>query len=113
MPAGNRDGATADLVTAERVAALFEKLNGPFAGHAVVIDTPPILASSEAQSLIDAAGQALLVIRAGVTTPDAVRDAVGRIAEDVPVGAVLNAWVPISPSERKAYEHYGDYGEAR
>jgi Mrp family chromosome partitioning ATPase len=113
MPAGMRDQLTADLFSAERVESVFNAMFEALAGHVVIVDAPPILASSETQSLVDAAGQVLLVVRAGETLLDSVREAANRIGSDTPVGVVLNAWEPIYPSERKAHRLYEDYGDRK
>jgi Mrp family chromosome partitioning ATPase len=111
VPAGQRDAATADLFSAQRAETLFGLLRTMFQGHAVVIDAPPLLASSEAQFLANAADQVLLVVRAGVTLVDSVREAAARVRSDIPVGVVLNAWEPIHESERRAYQAYEDYAK--
>jgi len=111
LPAGVRTSDSADLFSSDRIGALVDAMKTTLQGHAVVFDTPPILASSETQSLVEAAGQVLLIVRANVTLQDSAREAASRIPESVPVGIVLNAWEPNSPSERKAYQLYGEYGK--
>jgi len=106
-----RTSDSADLFSSDRIGALIDAMKTTLQGHAVVFDTPPILASSETQSLVEAAGQVLLIVRANVTLQDSAREAASRIPESVPVGIVLNAWEPNSPSERKAYQLYGEYGK--
>jgi polysaccharide biosynthesis transport protein len=80
----------------------------------VLIDTPPILYTSDARILCRAADAALFIARAGRTTRDAARAACKRLAEDgtLIVGAVLNDWNPKTASDGsyKEYEkYYGKY----
>jgi protein-tyrosine kinase len=57
---------------------------------AVIVDLPPILSqgySSQAAQLMDAL---VLVVRAGVTPVDAVREAISRLGDCTPRGVVFN-----------------------
>lgn len=112
LPAGNRDESSADLLSAGRIEPLFDSIRRTMAGHFVVVDTPPILISSETPTFTDSAGQVLLVVYAGRTLQDSVKDAISRIRESVPVGVVLNGWVPTLPSDKKAYAAYYEYQKA-
>jgi receptor protein-tyrosine kinase len=107
LPAGQRTAESTDLFSAGRVAPLFNAMNAALAGHVVIVDSPPILMSSETQALVDSAGQVLLVVRSGVTLQDLVREAAGRIKDSVPVGLILNGWEPAYPSDYQLYLEYG------
>ncbi len=109
LPAGRPFEGASDLFSAGRVGPLFAAIGAALAGHIVIVDTPPILLSSDTPVITDAAGQVLLVVRAGQTLQDAVRDAASRIRETIPVGAVLNGWDPILPSEKQTYRGYEAY----
>jgi Mrp family chromosome partitioning ATPase len=111
LPSGTRGENATDLFGAERIVPLFDNIRSAMTGHLVIVDTPPILLSSETPSMTDAAGQTLLVVRAGHTLQDSVRDAVARIRQSVPVGVILNGWSPVLPSERKAYTAYEEYSK--
>ncbi len=114
LPAGRRHEGASDLFSIGRVGPLFAAINAALEGHVVIIDTAPILLSSDTPVLTDAAGQVLLVVRAGQTLQDSLKDATSRIKDSVPIGLVLNDWNPVLPSDRKAYhsyyEAYGDGG---
>ncbi len=103
MPAGLLQARASDLVSSERVGALFRGLQAAFPNAIVLIDTPPLLLSSESSAICDAAGQVLLVVRAGVTMQDSVKQSVAKIRDNCPVGVVLNAWEPTLLSEKKYY----------
>jgi len=109
LPAGQTFDGASDLFSAGRVAPLFSTIGSVMTGHVVIVDTPPILLSSDTPVLTDVAGQVVLVVRAGQTLQDSVRDAVSRIRETIPVGAVLNGWDPILPSEKQTYSGYEAY----
>ena len=111
LPAGRRVQAAHDLFAPARVSSLFASMRAAMAGHIVIVDTPPILVSSDTAPLLDVAGQVLLVVRAGKTLQDAVREAVGRIPKTLPVGVILNDWSPLLPSERTTYTSYNEYAQ--
>jgi protein-tyrosine kinase len=111
LPAGTRATSAQDLFAPARVAALFDTMRTAMAEHIVIVDTPPILVSSDTPVLLDVAGQVLLVVRAGSSLQDAVREALGRIPKTLPVGVILNDWSPLLPSEKKTYTSGYDYAQ--
>lgn len=111
IPAGTRASAAHDLFAPARVSSLFDAMRAAMAEHIVIVDTPPILVSSDASVVLEAAGQVLLVVRAGATLQDAVREAVRRIRKTLPVGVILNDWTPLLPSEKKTYTSYNEYAQ--
>jgi len=111
LSAGSRFDGASDLFSNGRVGPLFANIAAALEGHVAIVDTAPILLSSETPVLTDAAGQVLMVVRAGLTLQDSIKDAVSRIKTSVPIGFVLNAWEPVLPSEKKAYYGYEAYVE--
>lgn len=109
IAAGHNNGEVGDLFTAERVGSLFGSIARTMAGHVVIVDSVPILVSSETGTLTDVAGQVLLVVRSGVTLRESVLDAIQRVRSSVPVGLVLNAWRPMLKSESAPYQAYETY----
>jgi protein-tyrosine kinase len=87
-----------------------------FAGSRVIIlDSPPLLATNEAQAVTRYVGQVLFVVRADSTEQRTVLDAIALVDKSTPVSAILN-WVE-DTALRKYYDqyHYGDgqtYGSA-
>ena len=71
----------------------------------VIIDTPPILAVTDAAIIAKQCGTTLMVVRFGITTPKEVQIAETRLANGgVPIkGVILNAM------EKKAATSYGYY----
>jgi protein-tyrosine kinase len=109
LPAGIGANSAHDLFAPARVNSLFEAIRTAMAEHIVIVDTPPVLVSSDTSVVLDVAGQVLLVVRAGASLQDAVREALGRIRKTLPVGVILNDWTPLLPSERKTYVSYNEY----
>jgi capsular exopolysaccharide synthesis family protein len=94
LPSGARHENPADLLTGEALRRLLGRLSDEF--DTVIIDTPPVLALTDAAILGSAAaagrGGVLLVIRAGWTDRLAVEQALRQLdgAGAYVVGAVLN-----------------------
>ena len=74
----------------------------------VLLDSPPLLLSSESRALVQIAGQVVLVVRAGGTPRQAVEEAIGYIGEGKPLGLILNQSM-LALSE--GYYGYGSYGD--
>jgi receptor protein-tyrosine kinase len=76
----------------------------------ILMDSPPLLVTSEARALLKVAGQAILVVRAGQTAQHAMREAIAMIDERQAGGIVLNHGY-VAKSEE--YYGYGAYGQDR
>jgi len=109
LPTGAHTAAAHELFAPARVGPLFDSIRATLADHIVIVDTPPILVSSDTPVILDVAGQVLLVVRAGNTLQDGAREALDRIRKTLPVGVILNDWSPLLPSEKKTYTSYVEY----
>ena len=56
----------------------------------LLIDSPPLLVSTEARALVAVAGQVVLVVRADVTPRQAMLDSLALIGSEKCAGLVLN-----------------------
>jgi protein-tyrosine kinase len=72
----------------------------------VLVDSPPLLLTSEARALASVCGQIVLVVRAGATPQQAVFEALQMLGEGRSIGIVLNGG---AEEHRRGY--YGYYGE--
>lgn len=91
------------LLSSSRLGNLIQDLQARFG--TVVIDTPPILAVSDASGIIDVADACLLVVRAGRSPSPSVRRAAEQLPPEKALGCCLNF---ARGSERSSgYEYYG------
>ena len=104
VPAGRFHERAAELLAGSRMDRLFQELTRRVGHGVIIIDSPPLLATNEAQVAARYAGQVLLVVRAESTEQRAVKDAVALVDKATPVTAVLNQ-VQSSPLSR----YYGNY----
>jgi capsular exopolysaccharide synthesis family protein len=92
QPSGPGTLSISNLLYSARMAQLLERLRGEF--DTILIDTPPMLAISDARILGRLADGVIIVVRAGQTTIDEAVQAKQRLVEDgIPVlGTILNHW---------------------
>jgi protein-tyrosine kinase len=110
MPAGNQHLEATEILASERTVSLLTQLTSE-PRRVVLIDSPPLLATTEAGVLTSLAGQVVLVVKASETPQNVVMSAIEAIAEDKPVSLVLNQ--VLSVPERHYGYYYGGYGYGR
>ena len=104
LPAGafSEDSAT-ELLSSGRMRQVVEQLLAARPKRVILIDSPPLLLTTESRVLAGLAGQIILVVRAGVTPQHAVFEALDLLGEESPIGFVLNQ------SQRSIADKYSDY----
>ncbi|MGE0581090.1 MAG: AAA family ATPase [Steroidobacteraceae bacterium] len=90
LPVGRRSETATELLASARMRQVLEELGQLDGNGVVLLDSPPILPTSEAQVLASLFGQVVLVVRAGATPQQAVTDALGIIGDGPRIGLVLN-----------------------
>jgi exopolysaccharide/PEP-CTERM locus tyrosine autokinase len=110
LPAGARHENAPELLSSARMGTLIDELTRRMTPGVIVVDSPPILATNEAQVLTRYAGQVLLVVRADSTEQRVVTEALGLIDRNRPVSAVLNRIEPSLVSRYYNHYYYG-YGK--
>jgi exopolysaccharide/PEP-CTERM locus tyrosine autokinase len=112
LPAGSWNAHATELLASERMLKLCHELSTRYPDRIIIIDSPPLLAASEAQAIAAAVGQVVLVIAEGLTPRESVREALELVDERKPVNAVLNKsrWPSGSAYYGSGYGGYGSYG---
>lgn len=105
LPAGRRSETATELLASHRMDELVAQLAARDPARIALIDSPPLLLTTESRALAQSVGQIVLVVRAGVTPQQAVLDAIEKLGEGRPISLVLNQ----STSAPGGY-YYG-YGE--
>jgi protein-tyrosine kinase len=109
LTAGTPPRDPVDLLASENARALFRSLRTRFSR--VIVDTPPIVAFTDADVIGGSCDGILLVARAGKTALAAFAQAVEAVTSTRILGAVLNARTPNLADRRYSYEGY--YASAR
>ena len=90
LPAGRpRDGAT-ELLSSDRMRALATELADRYPDRVILIDSPPLLATSESEAIAAAVGQVALVVAAGTTRRSVVKEALEHLRPELAVNVILN-----------------------
>jgi protein-tyrosine kinase len=108
LPAGRQSDSSGELIASGRLREVCQSLVDKFPKRIVLFDSSPILVTSEARVLAAVAGQVVLVVKAGFTPQQAVKDAVEALGADKNIYLVLNQ---IDHLGGMAYYHGYPYGD--
>ena len=106
LPAGKNSATATEHLASARMETIVKQLVANDPSRIVLVDSPPLLLTSEARALASVCGQIVLVVRAGATPQQAVFEALQMLGEGRSIGIVLNGG---SEENRRGY--YGYYGE--
>ena len=107
LPAGRLAEGAAELLVSNRMRQVLRRLLTENPRRIVLLDSPPILATSEGRALIKVAGQLVLVVRAGQTLQAAVEGTLAQIEPSRMAGIILNdARLTLT----ETFYGYGTYG---
>ena len=112
MSSGVIQDRTANLLYSPRLGALLRRLRGTY--HTILIDTPPVIAFSDARVLARSADAVIMVIRSGRTSLDAALVARQQFHDDgTPVlGTILTDWDPHASGAASRYNYHEQYYRA-
>ncbi len=110
LPAGTPAEGIAEMLSSNRMRRITKALCARNPRRIVLLDSPPLLITSEGPALASIAGQVVLVVRAGQTPRRAVLDAIGLIDEQRAGGIVLNE-AQVGLMQGYYYGSYGSYGD--
>lgn len=112
LPAGRKHPQATELLASERMSAVMKELATRYSDRLVLLDSPPLLLTSEAQVLASHVGQIALVVEAGQTTKQSLAHTIETLSADKAINIVLNKarkWGRGGPNYGE-YEPYG-YGD--
>jgi protein-tyrosine kinase len=90
MAAGTPSLATTELLASQKMVALMQDIASRYRDRMIILDAPPVLASSEPTVLALHVGQILLVIEAGKTGRRAIEQTLGHISGCANISIVFN-----------------------
>jgi len=109
IPAGAAVRSPTELLAGQRARDLFAEMTQRYGDRFVILDSPPVLASSEPGVLASYAGQIVMIALSGETPKQAIADSVGLLDSNLPINFILNKVTPFAAAGRFGY--YGTYGE--
>lgn len=113
LPAGPMNPNATELFASSRMQFVVDQLLA-VPNRLVVVDSLPLLLTTEARALVPLAGQVLLVVRAESTPQQAVMQALDLIGEEANVKLMLNAVLRTKAMRYLGYGYYGydyNYGD--
>lgn len=114
VPAGKWHEHSPEFFAGSRMPWVIESLSRRVGNGVIVLDSPPLLSTNEAQVVTRYVGQVLLVVQADSTEHRAVQDAIALIDKSVITRAVLNRVEESTVSKYYGQYYYGyGYGRGR
>jgi exopolysaccharide/PEP-CTERM locus tyrosine autokinase len=86
---GVRDNPT-ELIASKKMEALIDELTTRYRDRYIIFDSTPLLATTEPEILAKLVDGIIIVIRAGVTPRETVKQAIASLEKDKIIGFVLN-----------------------
>jgi receptor protein-tyrosine kinase len=108
LPAGRQHNLTTELLASERMGQIVEDIAKRYPDRIIVIDSPPVLASSAAPVLAMHVGQTVYVVEAETTRESEIREGLGMLGSCGNIQLLLNK-SRYQPGGRRYGTYYG-YG---
>jgi len=90
LPTGRSLEHATELLAGRRMVELIDAIHRQDPKQIILIDSSPLLQTTESRALAAICGQVIMVVRAGKTPKGAVMDAVSTLDSDKPTNLVLN-----------------------
>ncbi len=107
IPAGKRHKFSTELLSSNRMALLAQELSDRYPDRIVIFDSPPLLATTQAEVLASLVGQVVLVVAAESTSQNIVLESVKKLTDCADV--VLTLLNKVQRSLDSSYYGYGQY----
>ncbi|MEX2123368.1 MAG: XrtA-associated tyrosine autokinase [Woeseia sp.] len=105
LPAGRHHPQATELLASERMSRIVDELATRYSDRIILLDSPPLLITSEAQALASQVGQIALVVEAGATTQQSLLQTIEVLDSDKAINIILN-----KSRHSSQFGYYGDYG---
>lgn len=106
LPAGSENLLANELLSSDGMNDIVDELTGRYSDRIIIIDSPPILQTNEANIICEHAGQVVFVVAEAETPQATVKQALSHIDKDKYVGILINK----SNSAGKTYGYGYGYG---
>ena len=106
IPAGKSHKLSTELLASDKMVALSKELSERYSDRVVIFDTPPLLATTQAEVLASQMGQIILVVAAETTSQHYVMESVKKLQSCSDVVFVL-----LNKAQRTLNAGYYGYGQ--
>jgi len=90
LQAGRVPANSTELLHSEKMNNLIKELKSRYSDRYIIIDSPPIMSTSEPDVLAEQVDGVVVVVRAGMTPREIVEDVVSQINPDKLLGVIMN-----------------------
>ena len=104
LPAGTASSRSTELLASAAMDKLLDELANNYSDRIIIFDTPPLLPTTESRVLATKMGQVVMVVEAGQTALDTVRQAFATVENCPVVMSMLNKYR--GPKGASAYGYY-------
>ncbi len=104
LRSGRNHKHATELLASHAMSTLLDEIATRYPDRVIIFDSPPLLLSTEARALASKMGQIALVVEAGSTTQNAVKDLLSQLKTNNNVSLIYNK---AQPHEGTGF--YGDY----
>lgn len=110
LPVGNRNPQAPELLASQKMATFMADIAARYSDRVIIIDSPPVLASSEASVLALLVGQVVMVVEANKTDSVNVEQALKLINTCENINFVINkTGAEAGSSPYGTYTYYDEY----
>jgi exopolysaccharide/PEP-CTERM locus tyrosine autokinase len=113
LPAGRRQPQATELLASDRMSEIVKELATRYSDRMVLLDSPPLLLTSEAQALTGQVGQILVVVEAGKSLQRSLDQMLEALDPTKAVNLVLNKVRHWGKAGRYSIEYGAYYGDER
>jgi protein-tyrosine kinase len=103
LPAGRESSFSAELLAREKMRSLMEEVRSRFPAYQIIVDSPPVLATSDPLVLGRYVEGIIIVVRAGRTPREYLLKSIQSINSTKVVGIILNG---LDPGLGSKYYYY-------
>lgn len=111
LPAGPHHPLASELLASTRMETFMAEVAQRYADRIVILDAPPVLATSEPATLAMHVGQIAFVVETSKTSQAAIKEALGLVSICPDIGFVLNK-VPFQFGTTRFGSYYKHYGKS-
>ena len=104
IPSGHVHDNSNELLASQNMRSVIRDLSDRYSDRVIIVDTPPLLQTTEASVLANLMGQIVVVVEAEKTSREAVDEALQHIGSDKIVSMLLNK------NKKHHLRKYGGYG---
>ena len=109
LPAGMKHTQSTELLASDRMVEVAAELASRYPDRIIIMDSPPLLMTSEAQAVARQAGQIVMVVESGKTTGQDIQDALELLDPEKAINVILNksTYSQQGGYYGGKYDHYG------